>query len=389
MIRFRSAFASVAVVLGAVLATPWLDHRALAHGGEDHGAPARVAAPDPNAPRLPIETQFLLGLRTERAKRRAIAPSLGQVGTVVARPTGELAVVAPVAGRLLPPESGFVRLGDEVKKGQVLAALRPTIGGAESTQLSLSRSDAAARRAAAEARLSLAERDLQRKRALKGVVADKDIQAAEAEVEIARTEIARARTDVGSLAGGANSQKLTSTLEGTVVLGRPSPGAHVAEGTELWRIVDLSTLWVDVRIPEADAARLSSDRATLALVTDPGARIEGRRVAVSSLVDPATRTVQAIFEFDNRERRVRVGALMNVSTPSGTSVDTVVVPESALIERDGQPTIIVKTGPETFEVRRVALGPRSAGAAGISAGVRAGERVVVDGAMAVLMAAGG
>jgi hypothetical protein len=51
--------------------------------------------------------------------------------------------------------------------------------------------------------------------------------------------------------------------------------------------------------------------------------------------------------------------------------------------------VIVKTAPEAFEVRAVAVGPRAGASTGIQAGVRAGERVVVDGAMSVLLAAGG
>ncbi|XYH94703.1 efflux RND transporter periplasmic adaptor subunit [Sorangium sp. So ce1128] len=392
MSRARPLAIVPALALASALAVTVLGHRANAHGGEDHGAPAKPsasAAADPNAARVPIETQFLLGLRTERAKRGALAASLGQIGTVVARPAGELAVVAPTAGRLFPPEGGFLRLGDEVKKGQLLGTLRPSLGGAESAQLGLSRSDAASRSAQAEARLGQAERELSRRRELEGVVAEKDIQAAEAEVEIARAEVARARADVGVLAGGAGAQKLSATIDGTVVSGRVSPGAQIAEGTELWRIVDLATLWVDVRIPEADAARLSGDRAEVTLVTDPAVRFDARRLAVASLVDPATRTVQALFELDNKDRRARVGALVHVSMVGGAAVESVVVPVSALLDRGGAPTVVVKTGPETFELRTVTVGPKSGGHIGITAGVAAGERVVVDAAMSVLLAAGG
>ncbi|WP_437656788.1 efflux RND transporter periplasmic adaptor subunit [Sorangium sp. So ce1182] len=392
MSRARPLAIVPALALASALAATVLEHRANAHGGEDHSAPAEPsasAAADPNATRVPIETQFLLGLRTERVKRGALAASLGQIGTVVARPAGELAVVAPTSGRLFPPDGGFLRLGDEVKKGQLLGTLRPSLGGAESAQLGLSRSDAASRVAGAEARLGLAEREFARRRELKGIVAEKEVQAAEAEVEIARAEVARARADVGVLAGGAGAQKLSATIDGTVVSGRVSPGAQIAEGTELWRIVDLATLWVEVRIPEADAARLSGDRAEVTIVTDPAARFEARRLAVASLVDPATRTVQALFELDNKDRRARVGALVHVSMAGGAAVESVVVPVSALLDRGGAPTVIVKTGPETFELRTVTVGPKSGGHIGITAGVAAGERVVVDAAMSVLLAAGG
>lgn len=393
MTRVRSLALASTFAFASMLAVTGIDRRADAHGGEDHGAPAKPSssmAADPNATRVPIETQFLLGLRTERVKRGALATSLGRIGVAVPRPTSELAVVAPVTGRVFPPDGGFIRLGDEVKKDQLLGTFRPTLGGAEGAQLGLSRSDAASRAAATQVRLGFAERELTRRRQLKGtVVAEKDVQAAEAEVEIARAEVARARADVGMLAGGVGAQRLKSTLDGTVVSGRVSPGAQIAEGTELWRIVDLATLWIEVPIPEADAARLSGDRAEVTLVTDPTVRFEGKRLAVASLVDPATRTVQVLFEIDNQDRRARVGALVNVALAGSTTLDTIIVPVSALLDRNGVPTVVVKTGPETFETRTVAVGARSAGVVGITAGIRAGERVVVDGAMSVLLAAGG
>lgn len=383
-----SLFAAGALLLTATLGR---GPDALAHGGEDHGAPAKpqATAEDPSAPRIPIETQFLLGLRTERAKRGAISSSAGQVGTVIARPTGQLAVVAPFSGRVLPPDGGFVRLGEDVKKGQMLGTLRQSIGGAESAQLTLARTDAASRVTAAEARLKLAEGELGRLKKLTGVVAEKDVQAAESEVAVAKAELQRAKADLGALSGGVGVQTLSSSLAGTVVLAKAAAGEQVSEGTELFRIVDLSTLWIEVRVPEADITKTLGERAQMALVTDPSVRFQGRRVAVSSLVDPATRTVQVIFEVDNGDRRLRVGALVDVALSQGVPIESVVIPTSALLDRNGHPVVVVKTGPEAFEVRPVAVGPRAAGSVGVTAGIQAGERVVVEGAMTVLMAAGG
>ena len=390
--RTRALLHVASLITASLVALIAVDHRAHAHGGDDHGTPAQpsaAVAQDPGSARLPIETQFLLGLRTERVQRGTLASSAGQVGTAVARPTGDLVIVAPTSGRIFPPDGGFVRLGDEVKKGQVLGSFRPILSGAESAQLGLSRSDATARVASAEARLTLAERELQRRRDLEDIVAKKEVQEAEAAVEVARSELRRARADVGSLSGGAGAQKLVSTLEGTIVLGQVSPGATIASGAEIWRVVDLSTLWIDVRVPETDAVRLTGARTEMALVADPTVRFAGKRLATGSLIDPATRTVQTLFEIDNKDRRVRVGSLVSVFLTTGAPVESVVVPSSALLDRNGIPVVIVKTAPEVFEVRSVAVGPKAGGSIGIQAGVRAGERVVVDGAMSVLLAAGG
>ena len=381
--------AALAAVAASLLAIASID-RARAHGDEDHGGSKPPATTqDPNAVLVPIETQFLIGLRTERSRRGALAPASGLSGRTVAPPTGELRVTAAFAGRLFPPTGGFARLGETIEKGRLLGTLRPTIGGSDTAQIGLARTEASSRQASADARLDLARSELERLSKLAGVVAEREIQAAQAAIEIARAESARARADVGALAGGIGTQVLRSTLDGTIVAAHASPGEQIQEGAEIWQIVDLSKLWVDVRIPEADAARAIGERAEIALVADPTVRMQARRLAVASLVDPATRTVQALFEVDNPDRRLRVGALVDVAVAGGAAIDTVVVPARALRDRNGQPTVVVKTGPETFQVRPVVVGPKAAGAVGLSAGVRSGERVVIEGGTIVLLAAGG
>lgn len=375
---------------GALAALAALAPAARAHGGEDHGAPApaRQESAAPNRVRMTLDTQFLIGLRTRRAERGTLASAAGRVGTVVARPEGEMRLFAPFSGRLDPPPTGLLRLGDEVKKGQALGTLVPVLGGAERADVGLARTDAASRVRAAEARVALAEKQASRMKSLEGVVADKEIQAALAELEVARAELEKARADVGVLSGAVGSQRLVSTLAGTVVSAPARPGQQVPEGGEIVHVVDLSRLWVDVRLPEADAAGRIGEEAELALVTDPTSRFRAKKVAVSSLVDPATRTVQVIYEVENPDRVLRVGSLVDVAVRRGAPAPAVVVPEAAVLEREGRPVVVVKTGAEAFEVRPVALGAKAAGQAGIDSGLEPGERVVTEGASSVLLAAG-
>jgi cobalt-zinc-cadmium efflux system membrane fusion protein len=391
MTRFRS------VLLALWLATLAVATVASAHGGEDHGAPpARAAQAEPGVIAVPIETQFLLGLRTARVASGPVAESIGVAGRVSARPDGDARVAAPLAGRLLPPPEGFPRLGDRVRRGQLLGRLEQTLGVADAASVAaarqstqFARNDARQRLEAATARLQLAQQNATRMAGLQGIVATREIDSARAEVLTAQAAVEQARRDLrtGGVAG-ARTVELRAPLDGTIVIASASQGSQIEQGTEIFRIADLSRLYIDAQLSESQAAALGP--AEVALVTsavDPALRVEARRVAVSALIDPATRTVQALFEVPNPDARLRIGAQVDVAVQSTAPTTAIVVPQRALLEHEGRTVVVVKTGPETFALRGVRIGPRNAATVGVVSGLRAGERVVVEGASSVLLAA--
>jgi cobalt-zinc-cadmium efflux system membrane fusion protein len=370
---------------------------ARAHGPEGHGSPAAPQGQaEGGAITVPIETQFLLGLRTQRVARGAVAESIGVAGRVTPRPDGEARIAAPLAGRLAAPPGGFPRLGDRVRRGQLLARLQQTLGASEAASVAqarqstaFARNDARQRLQAASARLALAQQNAARLQGLQGVVPAREIAAAQTEVEVAQAALEQARRDLG-VGGvpGTRAVDLRAPIEGTIVIANASLGSQVEQGTEIFRVADVSRMYVDVQLSESQAASLGpAEGAVVTSTADPSLRIAARRVAVSALIDPATRTVQALFEVPNPEGRLRIGAQVDVAMQRAAPVEALVVPESALLEQEGVPVVVVKTGAETFEVRGVRPGPRNAALVGIEHGLQPGERVVVEAASSVLLAA--
>ncbi|TAK30818.1 MAG: efflux RND transporter periplasmic adaptor subunit [Myxococcaceae bacterium] len=368
----------------------------LAHGGEDHGPPAARPAPTSDSLTMPIETQFMIGLRTVRIRRGVVAESTGISGHVRARPDGDARVAAPVAGRLVPPPGGFPILGARVRRGQLLGRLEQTLGASEAAsvaaanqQVIFARNGAQQRLQAAAARLLLARQNAVRLQGLQGVVAARDIAAAQTEAQVAQTEVEQARRDVNAAGpGAALVVELRAPLDGTIVVASASAGSQIAQGTEVFRVADLSRLWIDLQLSESQAASLGP--ASTAVITsqlDSTLRLDGRRVAVGALVDEQTRTVQAIFEVDNAGERLRIGSMVDVAVQGAAAVEVLAVPQAAILEREGVPVVVVKTGPETFAVRGVRVGPRNASMVGVLSGLEPGERVVVEGASSVLLAA--
>ena len=198
----------------------------------------------------------------------------------------------------------FVKPGDVVKPGQILARLAsPDFGQAQ----------ADARKAASD--FALAEKNLARVRELvaAGVAPQKDLKAAEAEHARAQAELARASGRVrlyGSAAEAVDqSFALKSPIAGTVVERNINPGQELrsdlmlANGPPMFVITDPSRLWVLLDATERDLPFLKPGE-TVALHSDayPDEAFSAVIEMVADFVDPQTRTIKVRGSLANRGR---------------------------------------------------------------------------------------
>jgi RND family efflux transporter MFP subunit len=165
-------------------------------------------------------------------------------------------------------------------------------------------------------------------------------------------------------------------------------GSNTEAGKNLFRIVDINSIFVSGVVPESDFPKLRE--LSGAEIEMPGStsdkpqiRPAGRLVAVGRLVDGATRTVPVTYETDNRDHRLAINQTVFLRlflTPMGKAP---VVPEAAIIDDAGRPVVFVQRGGETFLRRPVKLGIRNHGLVQVLEGVNAGDRVVTKGAYLV------
>lgn len=361
---------------------------------------AAKAAGAPDVPKGNIaflkEQQWKLPFATEPVAEGSVRESVAALGTLRPRPEGESMVAAPVAGRLLAPQDAFPRVGSEVAKGQVLALLVPKVPDADIASLDL---------ATARGRVALeqARRERERLEGLltQGAVAERRVVEARLAEETARAEVAAAsrrmgqyhgiqRSDGGAQGGG---YEIRASVAGVVVEARATSGAYVEEGTELFHIVDLDRLWLEVRVPEADFGRVRAATGAVFQVegfdgtfqVDPAAG--GQVVAVGGLVDPVSRTLQIVFDFPNPGRVLPAGAHARVRVLTGQDRTGLVIPVSALQEEGGMDAAFVMITGESFERRILKLGTRDGDLVQVLDGLAAGERVVSKGAYFVRLAA--
>ncbi len=334
----------------------------------------------------------------------ATAPAEPRVLQGGVRANGELKPVAgqsaelsaPVAGRI-PVGEAVPFLGQPVTRGQLLVRLVPT-SAANATDFATVELEASR----ARAELGLADRELKRTEEMLAAKAipEKQHDAARVAREVAAARVAATErqralfrsTQSGGAAGVAGASfELRSPLDGVVWFAEVTPGAVVEAGKRLVSVVNTKRIWLEAKVYEPEAPLI--ERSPGASFTVAGFDKEftvdernGRRVAVGTVVDPATRTVPILFELANPDAALKPGMFAKVTLFTGQTVRALAVPESAVVDDNGKPTVFVMAGGESFFKRVVRTGIRSKGFVQMLDGVKEGERVVSRGAYEIKLA---
>lgn len=284
-------------------------------------------------------------------------------------------VGTPIACRVV---SILAAPGQVVRKGQELALLQSVdIGKARGESIS------------AQARLDLAKKTLERKRRLaaENIVPAREVQEAEASVATAEAEVRAARSGLRALGASDESSDsseliLHSPIDGTVIERTAIQGQMAEPAQALFRIGDMSKLWLVVHAFERDAVRLTpGSAARVSFAALPGRAFTGNVTLIGKQVDASSRTIPVRVEVANAERLLRPGMSATAWVPVGKSSEKVItVPVAALQRIENEWLVFLPTGQDTFEIRPVGRGRDLGTEIEIVSGLKAGERVVVEGA---------
>jgi len=336
------------------------------------------------------EQQWKVDFATAEVVSRPIRTAVNATGVLRARPDGEAQLTAVAAGQV-QPAGAFPRLGQQVKKGELLAYLVPRMGG--DTDLATLR--AAASKARVEHELASQESGRMESLYRDEVVPEKRLLAARAAAAAARAELTAAQQRVGQYGGAGGGIPVRAPVAGTIADVRVSPGAFAQEGALLFHIADRSTLWLELRVAESDAARLASPTGAAFRVAGDERSIEiipgmnGRLIAVGGVVDAVTRTVPVVFEFAAADRHLPIGMAVQAQVFAGGARDAVAIPASSVLDEGGMSVVFVMIGGESFERRQVRLGAREGDWVEVLDGLTPGQRVVSRGAYLVKLASTG
>lgn len=171
-----------------------------------------------------------------------------------------------------------------------------------------------------------------------------------------------------------------SPATGYVIEKHALEGQHVTPGQSLYKLADLSTVWVEADLYEQELPRVRVGApAMVTLDAYPGERFNGTVTFVYPYVGEQTRTVKVRFAFPNRDARLKPGMYANVELPTSTG-RSLVVPTNALLDSGTEQVVFVAQGDGYFEPRRVTVGQRLDGAVEIVEGLNEGESVATGAA---------
>ncbi|HET9700962.1 MAG TPA: efflux RND transporter periplasmic adaptor subunit [Burkholderiales bacterium] len=334
------------------------------------------------------EQQWKVDFATAEVASRPVRVAVAATGVLRAAPDREALLTAAAPGQV-QPAGKFPRIGQAVKKGEVLAYLVPRLGG----DTDLASLQAAARKARVELEQARQERARMESLYRDEAVPEKRLLAARAAEESAQAEFDAARERLGQYGGAGGGVPIRAPVSGTVADVRVSPGAFAQEGAPLFHIADRGVLWLELRVAESDAARLGTPSAAAfrvegieqSFAIEPGKN--GRLVAIGGAVDPATRTLPVVFEYTAPDRRLPIGIGVTAEVFQGGAREVLAIPASAVLDESGMAQVFVMTGGESFERRPVRLGARDGDWVEVVEGLEPGQRVVSRGAYLVKLAA--
>ena len=352
------------VIAGAVLLM--LSPPALA-ASHDHGSEGEALIGIDVARRMPDGSvfmpkpaQWLLGVRTTITETSKAARTIEMVGTVIPDPSASGRVQASVAGRIELANGRLPYVGQSVSQGDAMVALSPTVPVFD-------RGTADAQIAELTGAIEIAEQKVRRYAGLTGVVAQKDLDQAKSELDALKARRA-AMTPVGG------REILKAPVSGVVSAASVQPGQVVDARETLFEIVNPERLWI-----EAIGTELQNGHSILSAM----AVTSGQTAPLSFIGRAPALKQQAqslLFRVDRPDAALAVGRPVTVLVQSKQELSGIVVPASAVVRAsNGLPQVWEQVSAERFEAIAVRTAPLDGRHVLITAGVKEGTRLVVEG----------
>ncbi|HEX6828888.1 MAG TPA: efflux RND transporter periplasmic adaptor subunit [Burkholderiales bacterium] len=302
-----------------------------------------------------------LGVRTEPAGRRDLARSVRAVGTLQVDERRQHTVA--------PKFEGWIEVLRVNSTGQAVAKGQPLMEVYSPELLSATQEYAIARRGLAETPPGDPEARLGLERLAESALA-----------RLRNWDISDEQLESLQQSPGSSKRRLvlSSPAGGTVLEKKAVAGMRFMPGEMLYRIADLSSLWLVVDVFEQDLGLIKvGDPVRVRINAVPDQLIQGKAAFVYPSVNPDTRTAQVRVELPNPQGLLKPAMYANVEFSTGARRQVLAVPDSAVLDSGTRKLVLVERAPGRFEPRQVKTGLRGDQYVEILDGIGEGENVVV------------
>jgi Cu(I)/Ag(I) efflux system membrane fusion protein len=314
----------------------------------------------PSSVTLTSEAVKTAGIQTAEAGIRPVIRTIHAAGEINFNPKRLAHVTARTAGRI---EQLLVYPGERVQKGQLLLSLYSQdflILQAELLQ--------------ASERFKRLQNDQAEQSAAKGLLVS-------ARSRLRLFDILDAEIDEIEKTGSIKTLlPVRAPLGGNIRESAVTAGDYVELGASLFKIADLSTVWVDIHIFEKDLARVRTGcEAVIRVGAYPGREFKGRLFQVGNVVDEKTRTVEGRIELLNPEGQLKPGMYIDADILSSVEANSLFVPGAAVQDYQNKKVVFVRTGENAFALRQIETGISLDGFVEILKGLKEHELVATNG----------
>ncbi|MCK6390714.1 MAG: efflux RND transporter periplasmic adaptor subunit [Azonexus sp.] len=340
------------------------------------------------APAAAVDTQviepaeaLLPQLKVTAAGTQPISETLRVAGQISFDENRLARIGATITGRVMDIDAN---LGTSVEKGSLLASINSSELSSQQLAYLKARSQLQLNRRNAERAQSLFDAD---------VISAAELQRRQAEYQIAQAEVNAAAdqlkllgvstTAIEKLASNGTINSVTpvsSSLKGIVVERNLNFGQVVQPADVLFVVADLNRLWAVAQVPEQQISQVKVGQSVSIEIPALGnEKRVGKLIHVGQTVNPETRTVLVRTELDNQDGQLKPAMLATMLIEARPQ-DRLVVPAKAIVREGEGDHVFVEETRGRFALRPVKLGVDQGGFRVVLSGLKAGERIVAEGA---------
>lgn len=301
----------------------------------------------------------------EDIKLKPIEEFVSTTGT--AFPKGDVVLKAQIAATYYlerNPQTGRAwRLGDKIKAGALIARLEDQ-EYVNNVKLETS-----------ELNLELTESELKKQESLyeKGGVTLKDLKTAGINYENAKTTVENARLQL-------EKTRVVAPIDGVIVeLPYYTQGSQVETGSEIVKIMDYATMYMEVQLPEKYINTIKPEQdVILTNYTIPEDTLIGKITQLSPAINPDTRTFLGNILINNPEYLLRPGMFVKADIVTNRKDSVIVIPKDIILSRQrGKTVFIIDRG--VAAERIITTGLENISEVEVTRGLTVNERLVTSG----------
>jgi cobalt-zinc-cadmium efflux system membrane fusion protein len=352
---------------------------------EDEAATKRADSTSAVTPKnLKLSEAQLQRIHIVSVQEVSFRPQVEATGSVAFNGDKSTQVLSPVSG---PATRVVGNVGISVTRGQPLAYVSsPDFASAVAAYRKAQNAYRQAKRVA-DRDSALFKNDALARAELEQ--AQSDVAAADADVESAVQSMRALGVEDSQIQAVKDGKTasieaiIRSPIDGTIVEKLIADGQLLQAGTTpTFTIADLSTMWVMANVYADDLKDVSGGEPVDVIADVSRAPIPGRVDYVAALADPGTKAVTVRVVAPNPNHVLRRDMFVRVQIKSGHEHRGILVPVSAVMRDDQNlPFVFVAVGTNEFARRRIDLGSRVGDQYSVTGGLKAGDKIVSDGAL--------